>query len=164
MSNVIIICLQVQQELEKSIKDLFILQIMNKHANKDQESLNSIIEERLRGVLADHEYMDIVNYLYNEKDATQLRIILGVECQEANDKREEEQVNPRRHFEYKNDNITDENDMKVRSNVNGFRIKIIKFTLEKVGLCFFFLERKKPTQNKRSRESKVQRAKAESTT
>lgn len=107
--------LQVQQELEKSIKDLLILQIMNQHVNKDQESLNAVVEEKLNGVVEDHEYMDIVNYLYNEKDATELRIILGVECQEAHDKKTTGQVDPRRHFEYKNDNVgTNESDLKVK--------------------------------------------------
>jgi hypothetical protein len=104
----------VQQELEKSIKDLLILQIMNKHTNKDQESLNICVDEKLCGVVADHEYMDIVNYLYNEKDATQLRIILGVECQEANDKKISGLVDPRQHFEYKNEHISNESDLKVR--------------------------------------------------
>lgn len=87
---------------------------MNKHVNKDQASLNSIIDQKLTGVMEDHEYMDIVNYLYNEKDATALRIILGVECQEAHDKRTSGHADPRQHFEYKNENITNENDLKVR--------------------------------------------------
>lgn len=88
---------------------------MNKYANKDQESLNGLVEEKLGGVMEDHEYMDIVNYLYNEKDATQLRIVLGVECQEAHDKKTSGHVDPRQHFEYKNENITNESDLKVES-------------------------------------------------
>lgn len=105
---------QVQQELEKSIKDLLILQIMNKNSTKDQVTLNQMMEDKRKGVMCDHEYMDIVNYLYNEKDATQLRIILGIECQDAFDKRESGEVNPRSHFEFKNKNITNESDMKVK--------------------------------------------------
>jgi hypothetical protein len=103
----------VQQELEKSIKDLLILQLMNKHTGKDQETLNFIVDEKLAGVVSDYEYMDIVNYLYNEKDATQLRIVLGVECQEAFDRRVDEGVNPRSHFEFRSDVMTTDSDMKV---------------------------------------------------
>lgn len=120
----------MQQELEKSIKDLLILQIMNKHSSKDQETLNFMVDEKLSGVLSDHEYMDIVNYLYNEKDATQLRIILGIECQEAYDKRVSGEVNPRSHFEYKNKNIVNESDMKVRMNVYArILASFISFTM-----------------------------------
>lgn len=91
---------------------------MNKYSSKDQEALNAIIEEKVCGVVADHEYMDIVNYLYNEQDATRLRILLGVECEQAHDRRGSEVSDPRQHFEFKSEFINGEIDLKVMQFLN----------------------------------------------
>lgn len=44
--------------------------------NKDQSTLESLLAAKMEGTVPEKEYVDIVNYLYNAKDATTLRLLL----------------------------------------------------------------------------------------
>jgi len=71
---------EVQEELKKSIKDLLVVSLMNKYPNKDQAGIDALVRGKIDGVISEQEYEDIVNYLYNQRDATTLRLLLRGEA------------------------------------------------------------------------------------
>lgn len=66
----------VQHELTKSIRDLLAVQIMGRYPNKDQSSLNTLLDQKMNGVITENEWTDITNYLYSNSDSMALGIIL----------------------------------------------------------------------------------------
>lgn len=66
----------VQKELNRSIKDLAMVQLMGRFPTKDQSTLHAMLEKKLEGILGEDEWNDMVNYLYNNSDATAICLIL----------------------------------------------------------------------------------------
>lgn len=67
----------VQKELQKSIKDLTLVQLMGRYPTKDQATITSMLETKLSsGVILEDEWRDMVGYLYNDVDANALCMLL----------------------------------------------------------------------------------------
>jgi hypothetical protein len=73
----------VQNDLTKSIRDLMAVQIMGRYPNKDQSSLNILLDQKKNGVLTENEWTDITNYLYSSSDSMAVGIILKRLAREA---------------------------------------------------------------------------------
>ena len=67
----------IQNELTRSIKDLTMVQLMGRYPTKDQAALQNLLEQKMvEGVIIEDDWKDMVNYLYNEADATTLCVLL----------------------------------------------------------------------------------------
>jgi len=67
----------IQSELFTSIKDLTMVQMLSRYPNKDQNSINTLLEQKMTsGVVYEDEWMDMVNYLYNPSDASTVCVLL----------------------------------------------------------------------------------------
>eukprot|EP01032_Pedospumella_encystans_P011294 gene11294-13139_t len=67
----------IQSELFTSIKDLTMVQMLSRFPNKDQSSINALLEQKMsNGFVYEDEWMDMVNYLYNPTDASTVCVLL----------------------------------------------------------------------------------------
>ncbi len=67
----------IQSELFTSIKDLTMVQMLSRFPNKDQSSINALLEQKMSsGFVYEDEWMDMVNYLYNPTDASTVCVLL----------------------------------------------------------------------------------------
>ena len=67
----------IQSELFTSIKDLTMVQMLSRFPNKDQSSVNALLEQKMsNGFIYEDEWMDMVNYLYNNADASTVCVLL----------------------------------------------------------------------------------------
>lgn len=67
----------VQQELLKSIRELTMVQIMGRNPLKDSTHLQQLLETKMNsGCIYEDEWKDMINYLYNNSDATTLGVLL----------------------------------------------------------------------------------------
>lgn len=67
----------IQMELVKSIRELTMVQTMNKFPTKDQATLQNMVEQRLAtGSINENEWKDMVEYLYNTTDSMAICVIL----------------------------------------------------------------------------------------
>lgn len=67
--------------------------IYYRNPTKDQNAIEVLLETKQQSILEEKEYVDIVNYLYNEKDSTTVRVILHAEAKriiEANTPQEDD--------------------------------------------------------------------------
>jgi len=63
----------IQKELLKSIRDLCMAKIMERNPNKDQPTLQAMLENMVSsGTIFEDDWREMVNYLYNESDSTAL--------------------------------------------------------------------------------------------
>jgi hypothetical protein len=75
----------IHLQLDKSIRDLIVLHIMNRYPNKSQEAVQELLDKKMNGVINSEEWTDIVNYLYNGNDARSLLLQLKRAAKEEHD-------------------------------------------------------------------------------
>lgn len=66
----------VQGELNKSIRDLLMVQLMSKFPTKDSPTLQSLLDNKVTSFITHDEWTDMMNYLYNAIDASAICSIL----------------------------------------------------------------------------------------
>lgn len=76
---------EIHQQLNKSIRDLIVLHIMNRYPNKTQEAVQELLDKKMNGIINNEEWTDIVNYLYNGNDARSVLLQLKIAAQEEHD-------------------------------------------------------------------------------
>ncbi len=64
------------KELRRSIRDLLMVQVMTRHPTKDQSVLNQLLENKMNSYIVEDEWVDMMNYLYNETDSATICLIL----------------------------------------------------------------------------------------
>ena len=66
----------VQSELVKSIRDLLMVQIMNKSTTKDKTALAALLEKKMAGSINEDEWTSVLQYLYNGSDSAAVGVIV----------------------------------------------------------------------------------------
>jgi hypothetical protein len=67
----------IKNDLEKTIIDLTMIQIMNKNPVKDQNAIHKILENKIHsGFIYENDWNDIIFFLYNDVDAKALNLLL----------------------------------------------------------------------------------------
>ncbi|GMH94408.1 hypothetical protein TL16_g12900 [Triparma laevis f. inornata] len=67
----------VQKQLKDTVMDLLRVHLKAKHVRKPDDFIHSLAENIEGGVIAVEEWTDIIQYMYNEDDATALGVMLA---------------------------------------------------------------------------------------
>ena len=92
--------LAIQADLNRSIDDLLMAQLMGKYPLKSQADLKEEFTRKVKGLINEYEWSDIVKYLYNPRDGDKLCAMLREINIENIDEKNNDDVLKKKKFNY----------------------------------------------------------------